>query len=75
MNLDRLHTTELGARRIKKNLSLADTDDAVSWCRERIKAPGSEIGREGKNWYIVAGGCRITVNAYSYTIITAHRVK
>ncbi|MCI9514313.1 MAG: DUF3781 domain-containing protein [Oscillospiraceae bacterium] len=30
------------------------------------------IERAGKNWYILVGCVRITVNAYSYTIITAH---
>lgn len=74
-NLDKLHTTELGIVRIKKNLSLKDTDDALDWCRERIKAPASEIERKGKNWYITIDGCIITVNAYSYTIITAHKLK
>ena len=29
-NLEKLHTTELGVMRIKKNLSL-DTDDVVGW--------------------------------------------
>jgi len=32
-NLDKLHTTELGIVRTKKNL-LLDTDD-VGWCREK----------------------------------------
>ena len=74
-NLDRLHTTELGAVRIRKNLSLCGADDVVSWCREKIAAPGSEVKRQGKNWYITAERCVITVNANSYTIITAHRLK
>lgn len=29
-NLDKLHTTELGVERIKRNLSL-DTDDVLLW--------------------------------------------
>lgn len=71
-HLDRLHTTELGAVRIRRNLAL-DTDAVVSWCRQKIEAPGAEIQRKGKNWYIRIDGCVITVNAYSYTIITAHQ--
>lgn len=71
-NLDKLHTTELGAVRIKRNLSL-ETDDVVEWCKNRIKAAGDAIVRKGKNWYVDVDGCIITVNAYSYTIITAHR--
>ena len=72
LNLDKLHTTELGVMRIKKNLSL-DTDDVVSWCREKIQKSVAAIIRKGKNWYIDIDGCQITVNAYSYTIITAHK--
>lgn len=71
-NLERLHTTELGAQRICKNLHL-DTDDVVAWCKEKIKAANSNITRKGKNWYITAEGCTITVNVTCYTIITAHR--
>lgn len=71
-NLEQLHTTDRGADRVKRNLHL-DVEDVVAWCRENIQSPGSCITRKGKNWYIVAGKCEITVNANSYTIITAHR--
>lgn len=71
-NLNQLQTTDLGAERIRNNLSL-DTDDVVGWCCEKIKAPNASITRKGKNWYISVDGCKITVNAHSYTIITAHR--
>ena len=73
-NLDKLHTTELGVIRIKKNLSL-ENDDIVDWCREKIKMPESFITRSGKNWYIQIDKVIITVNAHSYTIITAHKKK
>lgn len=73
-NLDKLHTTELGAVRIQKNLSL-NTDDVVGWCRKKIQREEASISRKGKNWYVVADGCEITVNAYSCTIITAHAIK
>lgn len=73
-NLDKLHTTELGVVRIKRNLSL-ETDDVVEWCREKTGLPQAEITRNGKNWYVRIEGCVITVNAYSYTIITAHKEK
>lgn len=36
LNIDKLHTTDLGIIRIKKNLSLF-TNDVVSWCREKYK--------------------------------------
>lgn len=70
-NIDRLHTTEMGMERIKKNLSL-ETEDVVQWCKSQILNPNTIIKRTGKNWYITTGNCRLTVNAYSYTIITAH---
>ena len=73
-NLDKLHTTDLGAERIKRNLRL-NMDDVVGWCREKIKEPNSSITRNGKNWYIDVDDSEITVNAYSYTIITAHKLK
>ncbi|WP_411337783.1 DUF3781 domain-containing protein [Ruminococcus gauvreauii] len=72
--LDRLHTTELGVVRIKRNLSL-DTDHVVEWCKMKINSPNAVITRNGKNWYVRTDGCIITVNAYSYTIITAHAAK
>ena len=74
LNLDKLHTTELGIERIKRNLSL-DVNDVVKWCRERIQSKEASIIRKGKNWYADIGNCEITVNAYSYTIITAHKIK
>lgn len=73
-NLDRLHTTELGAARIRKNLSL-DTDDVVGWCKANIIATSAATSRRGKNWYVKAKGYIITINAYSNTIITAHKEK
>ncbi|WP_291579733.1 DUF3781 domain-containing protein [Clostridium sp. UBA6640] len=73
-NLDKLHTTELGVGRIKKNLSL-DVDDVVKWCSDKILNSNAIIAKRGKNWYICIENCEITVNAYSYTIITAHKIK
>lgn len=75
-NLDKLHTTALGVKRITKNLSLWNIRDVVDWCRNQITACDSIMEKIGKNWYITTGGgVRITVNAYSYTIITAHKLK
>lgn len=73
-NLDNLHTTELGVIRIKKNLVL-DIDNVVEWCKTKIKSDHAVITRKGKNWYVNVDDCIITVNAYSYTIITAHKEK
>lgn len=73
-NLDKLHTTELGVERIKRNLSL-DTDDGVDWCKTQINSADAVITRKGKNWYVNVDHYILTVNAYSYTIITAHKEK
>ena len=73
-NLDNLHTTELGVIRINKNLFL-DIDNVVEWCKTKIKSDHAAITRKGKNWYVNVDDCIITVNAYSYTIITAHKEK
>ena len=49
-------------------------DDVVIWCRGKVESSNALITREGKNWYVDVDNCKITVNAYSYTIITAHKI-
>ncbi|MBR5764586.1 MAG: DUF3781 domain-containing protein [Bacteroidaceae bacterium] len=71
-NLGKVHTTPLGADRICRNLKLIDID-AVDFCKQKITSGECKISRDGKNWYCEAGDIVITVNASSYTIITAHR--
>lgn len=71
-NIGKLHTTEMGVERIRRNLSL-EAEDAVEWCRLKILDTSAVISRKGKNWYVNVDHCEITVNAHSYTIITAHR--
>ncbi|WP_073110645.1 DUF3781 domain-containing protein [Hespellia stercorisuis] len=70
-NIDKVHTTEMGIDRIKKNLKL-DTEDVVEYCKKKILDPECNIYKQGKNWYCEIDNIRITVNSYSYTIITAH---
>lgn len=72
-NIDILHTTEMGVKRIKRNLSI-ETDDVVAWCKEKILNKDALIERLGKNWYATVDNCKITVNAHSYTVITAHKI-
>ncbi|MEA4854518.1 MAG: GNAT family N-acetyltransferase [Christensenella sp.] len=67
-----LHTTKAGSRRIAQNLGLTDTEDIVAWCRQKIVQSGNNIIRKGKNWYVDAADCIITINAASHTVITAH---
>jgi hypothetical protein len=70
-NIDKLHTTAMGVDRIKRNLKL-ETSDVVAYCKQKIMEKDCHIYRQGKNWYCEIDNIRITVNAYSYTIITAH---
>ena len=72
--LHRLHTPPLGAERVRRNLQI-EAEDVAAWCRARILDPDTVVERVGKNWYATAGRHRITVNAHSYTIITAHKIK
>ena len=73
-NIEKLHTTPMGVERIRRNLELGgDVKDFVAFCRQKILNPTAFITRQGKNWYIKIDGFIITVNAYSYTIITAHK--
>ena len=71
-NIDKIHSTELGIFRIKKNLEL-NTNDVIRYCKKIIKEANT-INKKGKNWYVFKGDCKITINAKSYTIITAHKI-
>lgn len=73
-NVDKVHTTKLGFERIKKNLHL-ENDNVVEFCKSKILDKSCNIYREGKNWYCEIENMRITINSYSYTIITAHLIK
>lgn len=73
-NIEKLHTTELGISRIKRNLN-SDASDVVQYCKSKISDENCRIRRQGKNWYCEIDNIQITVNAHSYTIITAHTVK
>jgi hypothetical protein len=72
-NLDKIHTTQLGTDRIRNNLCL-DISDVIEWCKQKIENSDSII-RKGKNWYVHIDDFIITINAHSFTIITAHIVK
>jgi hypothetical protein len=72
-NIDKIHTTEMGIGRISKNLGISG--DVVEYCKSKILKDESTVNREGKNYYVDIDECIITVNASSYTIITAHKKK
>ena len=73
-NIDKVHTTEMGIDRIKKNLKL-DTNDVVEYCKNKVLDKNGNIYKQGKNWYCEIDNIKITINSYSYTIITAHKLK
>ncbi len=73
-NIDKLHTTEIGIDRIKRNIKI-NTENVVKYCKEKILDNNCNIYKQGKNWYCEVDNIIITVNSYSYTIITAHTKK
>ena len=73
-NIELVHTTEMGVDRIKRNLKL-ETNDVVEYCKQKILNKACNIYRQGKNWYCEIEDIKITVNTYTYTIITAHKIK
>ena len=70
-NIDKIHTTKLGIERIKRNLK-QNTNNVVEYCKEKILDKNTKITKQGKNYYCKKDNIVITVNSYSYTIITAH---
>lgn len=70
-NIDKIHTTKLGIERIKRNLKL-NTNNVVEYCKEKILDKNTKVTKQGKNYYCKKDNIVITVNSYSYTIITAH---
>ena len=73
-NIDKIHTTKMGVDRIKRNLKI-DSDDVVKYCKNKMLDKKCNIYKQGKNWYYEIENIKITINSYSYTIITAHIVK
>lgn len=72
-NIDKIHTTPMGIDRIKKNLNL-DVLDVVDYIKNIILDKDCIIYKKGKNYYCEINNIRITINSYSYTIITAHKM-
>lgn len=72
-NIDKIHTTKMGIDRIKKNLKL-NTNDVVQYCKNKVLDEKCNIYKQGKNWYCEIDNIKITINSYSYTIVTAHTI-
>ena len=71
-NIDKIHTTKSGIERIKRNIAL-EVDNIADWCRQKI-TNADQIIRRGKNRYVYYENIVITINAHSYTVITAHKI-
>ena len=59
--------------RIKRNLGIEE--DVVEFCKNKVLDKNCNIYKQGKNWYCEIDNIKITINSYSYTIITAHKLK
>ena len=64
----------MGIDRIKKNLKI-DYEDVVEYCKKKVLDENCYIYKQGKNYYCEIDHIKITINSYSYTIITAHLMK
>lgn len=69
-NISKIHTTILGKKRIQDNLNLHE--NVIEYCQKAI-IESNDIKRIGKNYYVNYLDGIITINAYSFTIITAHK--
>ena len=72
-NIEKIHTTIMGIDRIKRNLNICGY--VVDYCKNKILSKNSKIYKKGKNWYCEIDSIIITVNASSYTIITAKKIE
>ena len=73
-NIDKIHTTELGKKRISKNLNIKE-NQSIKYCIDIIKNKNTIIYKQEKNYYCENNNIRITINSYNYSIITAHIIK
>ena len=61
--------------RATQSVELFCTYDVVEYCKNKVLDKNCNIYKQGKNWYCEVENIKITINSYSYTIITAHIVK
>lgn len=70
-NLDKIHTTLLGEKRIQKNLNIQE--EVVPFLIKLIQKNESVVYQKGKNYYCYVDSILITINSYNYCVITAHK--
>lgn len=73
-NIEKVHTTRLGLERISRNLQITPKD-VIEYCKNALLSEDCIIYRKGKNYCCEIDNMKITINAYSYTIITGHKLK
>ena len=71
-NIERIHTTELGEERLIENLRLANKNP-IRYVKDFLRNPKSHVYKKGKNFYCEYNHVRLTINAYTFTVITAHK--
>ena len=70
-NIDRLHTTLLGEERIRFHLHLSDKVNVILYLKKKIQNEKFSLSVKGKNYYCIVDNICITINRFTYTIITA----
>lgn len=70
-NIEKIHTTELGVARIARNLKI-ESAGVIDYCKKILVDTKSDVFKKGKNYYCTLDNIVLTINSYSYTIITAH---
>ena len=70
-NIDKIHTTDMGLNRIKKNLDI--DANVIAYIKNKILENNAVFISKGKNIYCEVDDIIITINRYSFTIITAHK--
>lgn len=73
-NVNKIHTTKMGIDRIKNNLNI-ESENVIEYCKRLVLNDKCLIYKLGKNWYCEINHIRLTINANSFTIITAHTMK
>ena len=73
-NVNKIHTTKMGIDRIKNNLNI-EPENVIEYCKRLVLNENCLIYKLGKNLYCEINHIRLTINANSFTIITAHTMK
>ena len=74
LNMDKIHTSYPGMDRISKNLNI-NRSDVIKYCKDIILNKESTVYKKGKNYYAELSDIKLTINSYTFTIITAHKLK